>query len=59
MNRISPYLKAIVAGLIAFVGTLVTASADGHLDLAEWLGAILSGLVAVGAVWGVPPKVQR
>jgi hypothetical protein len=54
------YLKAIVACLIAFVGSLVTATIDGSgITVHEWLAAILAGLVSLGAVFGVPNLPNR
>lgn len=48
--------KAVLAGLIAFVGALVTASLTGGIGLHGWLAAVLTGLVALGGVYQVPNK---
>lgn len=49
-------VKAVLAALIAFVGSLVTATVTGGISTNEWLTAVLAGLVALGAVYGVPNK---
>jgi hypothetical protein len=49
------YAKAIVAGLIAGLGTAAAAITDGHITLAEGI-AIASALVAGYGTWLVPPN---
>ncbi len=46
--------KALLAAAIATVGALATAAVDGGISLAEGLSAAAAGLIALGAVWGVP-----
>ena len=56
------YLKAFVAALVAALGSLYQALDDNTVTGQEWVAAILAGLVALGAVWGVPnldPKGKR
>jgi len=48
--------KAIYAVLIGFGGSLVAASADGHLTLTGWVSAAVAGLVAGGGVFGIENK---
>ena len=50
------YAKAIVALLIAGLGSVVTALGDGTLSTQEIVVAVLAAVVALGAVWGVPNK---
>ncbi len=56
MSRYASALKALLGALIAFVGSLVTAVSDSHLTAAEWLTAVLAGLVALGVVYRVPNR---
>lgn len=54
------YLKSLVGGLIAFLGS-VEQAADHGITAAEWVHAAIAGLVALGIVWGVPniaPKTR-
>ena len=48
------YLKAIVAAVIAALSSLVVAFEDTPATTSEWMTAIISGLVAFGAVYFVP-----
>lgn len=54
------YAKAILAGLIGFVGSLATATVqDNAVTLGEWLAAAAVGLTALGGVYGItnaPPQ---
>lgn len=50
------YAKAFVACATAVVGALAVAAIDGGISLAEGLTAAGAGLVALGAVFGVPNK---
>lgn len=46
------YTKAIVAALMAGLGAIGTALADGHVTATEWVvvaGAVVAGLAAVWA----------
>lgn len=49
----SGYRKAILAGLIALVGSLAVAATDNHITLAEWFVSAAAGLGAVGGVYGI------
>lgn len=49
------YAKAIVAALIAGLGSLASSMDDG-LTGQEIVGSIVTFLVAAGVVWGVPNK---
>lgn len=54
MNKyVRKVAKSIVAGGVAFCGTLGTALADGQVVGQEWTGIIAATLVALGAVWGI------
>lgn len=47
--------KALLAGAIAFTGTVATGYADdGVMVAAEWWGSASTALVAIGVVYGVP-----
>lgn len=57
MNAVLPYLKALVAGLVAFTGAVATGYQSGdEMSQAEWWFAISTGLVALATVFGVPNK---
>lgn len=56
LRPMSAYRKAIVGGLIAVGGSIVTALGDNVISAQEIATAILAGLVALGAVWGVSNK---
>lgn len=49
-----PYLKAVVAGVVAFAGGMGVAYVDGGLSPAELWTTIGATATAVGTVWGVP-----
>lgn len=54
----SHYAKAIYAGIVAFLGALVTVMVDdvgfGDITDGQWLSAVLAGLVVGGGVAGIP-----
>lgn len=52
----SGYLKAIVAALIAGLGTLSAGLADNGLTAQEIVTAIVAFLVALGGVYTAPNK---
>lgn len=47
-------LKALVAALIAGLGTAATAVTDGHITTAEWIAVASTTLVALYGVWQAP-----
>jgi hypothetical protein len=53
--------KAVLAALIAFLGSLATALVDGNslsqVADGQWVTAILAGLMALGVVYGVANKL--
>jgi hypothetical protein len=49
----SKYAKAILGGLIAFVGAVAVGYTDGAMSAAEWWTSAGAGLVALGGVFGV------
>ena len=55
-----PYLKAIVAGVVAFAGGMAVGYTDDTLTAAELWTTIGATATAVGAVWRIPnlPDVQ-
>lgn len=53
-QRDTTITKAIVGTATAVVGSLATAAADGHINLAEWLIAAGAGLATLGLVYRVP-----
>ena len=48
------YVKAIVAGILAGVGAVGVALADGHITAAEWVVAVGAVVTALGGVWAAP-----
>lgn len=54
MSKTSVYIKAILATLTAFFGTLGTALTDGQLTSAETLTIVSSALTAATLVYRVP-----
>ena len=56
MNRVTPYAKAVLAGAVAFTGAVATGYSDGTMTAAEWWTSASAGLVALGAVFGVPNR---
>jgi len=48
--------KAVVGAAVAGLGVLGTALADGKVTAAEWVGAVVAALVALGVIWRVPNK---
>jgi len=51
--RPAEYAKAIVAGVTAAGGTLVTALSDGSINATEWIVVVVTTVTAVGAVFGI------
>jgi len=47
------YVKAIYAGLITFLGALVTALQAGDLTTTAWLTIVLATVISVGGVLGL------
>lgn len=54
--QVAAYLKAVVAGLIAAGGSLVTALGDNALSSQEIVTAVVAFLVGLGVVAAVPNK---
>ena len=52
------FAKAVVAALVAFAGTLFTATIDNGVSPHEWIGALVSALAALSLVFAVPNKPQ-
>ena len=55
-DKTKPY-KAVVAGVVALGGTLTAALTDGGITTSEWITAVVTTVVAVGATYGItnPP----
>lgn len=51
--NLKPYAKAIVAGTVAFCGTLGTALTDGSVTGVEWCTIVPATVVAIGGVFGI------
>lgn len=51
-----PYLKAVVAFLVAATGALATAAVDNSIVLGEWMAALATAVAAGGAVFATPNK---
>ena len=55
MQKVAPYLKALVAALIAGLGVIGASLADSNsLTAQDWVSAAIAFLVALGAVFYVP-----
>lgn len=54
--KVTKYMKAVVAALIAGAGTLSTALADDRITAAEGWAAGLAVLAGLGITWAVPNK---
>lgn len=50
------YAKAYIGAAVAALTALGTGLTDGNLTPAEWIAALVAGLVALGAVAGTPNK---
>lgn len=50
------YAKAIVAALVAGLGSLYQALDNGNVAAQEWVAVALATLAALGAVYGVPNR---
>jgi hypothetical protein len=48
------YAKAIVGALVAAAGTWGTAIADGSITATEWSAIVVTALLSLGVIWGVP-----
>jgi hypothetical protein len=59
MANLSPYFKAIVAGLIAAGSSAITALGDNAMSSQEWVTAAVAFLVGLGVVAAVPNKPQE
>lgn len=53
MNRLTPYAKALVAGLAAFASGMAVAYTDNHLTNGELWTAIAGALAALAATYQV------
>lgn len=53
------YLKAIVAALVAGLGSLYQALDNDSVTSQEWVAVALATLAALGTVYGVPNKDPR
>ena len=63
MQYLKYVAKAIYAGIVTFLGSLITALQQASsLDLSTWLSIVLTTIVAVGGVFGLtngaPPTVE-
>lgn len=54
MDKLTPYLKAIVGALIAGLGSLYQAADAGGVSAQEWIATAIATLTALGVVWGIP-----
>ena len=52
--KLNVYAKALIAALVAGLGSLQIASADGKITPAEWIQVASVTVAALGFVWGVP-----
>jgi hypothetical protein len=60
MQKFAPYLKAVVAaviaGLTALSAYLVNNTSLGDITAGQWVQIAIAFLVSLGAVWAVPNK---
>lgn len=54
--NVARYAKAITGAAVAGLSVVATSMADDKVTSAEWVGAAIATLVALGAVWAVPNK---
>ena len=54
MNAMNGVAKSIIGALVAGVGALQVASADGVVTSGEWIQVGSVALAALVLVWGVP-----
>lgn len=52
------YAKAIMGGVVAGLGALGTALADGQVTATEWVVVASAVVAGLGLVWGVPNKTE-
>lgn len=61
MKNIAPYLKAVVAALVAGLSSLgaflINDTSLGDITAGQWVAVAISFLVALGAVFAVPNQV--
>jgi|GEM_PF-1672537 len=57
MSKINVYAKAIIAGIVAGLGSLQVANADGKITAAEWIQIASVVVAALGFTWAVPNSV--
>lgn len=53
---ITPYMKAIVGGLVAGLTALGTAMTDDKITNAEWVGVAIATLGALGIIYATPNR---
>jgi hypothetical protein len=57
MNRIAPYAKALVAAVVAGLGSLYQAlDGDQSITVQEWIAVAMTTLTALGVVFAIPNK---
>ena len=62
LDKIKPYAKAVMAGVVAGAGAIATGYADETLSTGEIWMAVSAGLTAAGATWVIPnrdPKAEH
>ena len=58
MKNVAPYLKALIAALVAGLGVIGSALAlDGALSPQDFVAAAIAFLVALAAVFAVPNQI--
>lgn len=58
MKNVAPYMKALVAALVAGLSVIASAlGLDGALSTQDFVYATIAFLVALGAVFSVPNQV--
>lgn len=57
VDKLKPYAKAVIGGLVTGLGSLGAAWAGDHvIDTGEWIAAAVLALSTLGAVYAVPNR---
>lgn len=58
MDRLNPYMKAVLGGVVAALSFAIPIVDDG-VTLSEVLGIVLAGLTGTGLVYAVPNRERH
>lgn len=54
MTNVAPYLKALIAAVVAGLSVILNSLNAGSLTARDYVAAVIAFLVALGAVFAVP-----